>query len=131
VVANLENAQVNFPGMVEPYEVAARSGAPRIGVVGVVGPSVAHGVNDPVVKFMDVQKTLREALPKLREQKCDFLVLLYQGSVEEAKRCANSFPEFQIIQCLTREEEPPSQPEHVGNTLVIGVGHKGRHLEIG
>jgi hypothetical protein len=128
VVANLEKAKDNFPGMVEPYEVAARSGAPRIGAIGVVGPSVAHGVNDPVVKFADVQKTLRDALPKLREHQCEILVLLYQGSVEEAKRCAKSFPEFQIIQCLTREEEPPSQPERVGDTLVIGVGHKGRHL---
>jgi hypothetical protein len=128
LAANLENRNVNFPGMLQPFEAVAKIGVPRVGVVAAVGPTVAQAANDPQVKFSDVQTTLKNAIPALRQQKCELLVLLYQGSVEEAKRCARAFPEFQIIQCLTREEEPPSQPERVGNTMIVEIGHKGRHI---
>ncbi len=33
-----------------------------------------------------------------------------------------------MIQCLTREEEPPGQPQQVGNTIIVEVGHKGRYV---
>jgi hypothetical protein len=128
IAANLADKKDSFAGAVESYEIAGSPGIPRVGVVAAVGPSVARGVNDPMVKFNDVKKTLTELLPQVQKKQCDILVLLYQGSVEQAKQCAQAFPEFHVIQCLTREEEPPAQPERVGNTMIVEVGHKGRHI---
>jgi Cytochrome c554 and c-prime len=133
IAANLANKKDNFPkdnssNMVESYEIAGARGLPKVGVVGAVGPSVAKSVNDPMVKFEDVRKTLEQVIPQLQKNQCELLILLYQGSIEEAKRCAEAFPEFQVIQCLTREEEPPGQPQQVGNTIIVEVGHKGRYV---
>jgi hypothetical protein len=125
IAANLAD---KIAGAVESYEIAGSPGIPRIGVVAAVGPSVAQTVNDPMVKFDDVKKTLTELLPQVQKKQCDLLVLLYQGTIKEAQRCAQAFPQFHVIQCLTAEEEPPAQPERVGNTMIVEVGHKGRHL---
>jgi hypothetical protein len=128
ISANLAQKQNNFAGAVESYEIAGSPGIPRVGVIAAVGPTVAGTVNDPMVKFEDVRKTLAELIPQVQKKQCDLLVLLYQGSVKEAKACAKAFPEFHVIQCLTLEEEPPAQPEQVGNTMIIEVGHKGRYI---
>jgi hypothetical protein len=128
IAANLADKKDSFAGAVESYEIAGSPGIPRIGVVAAVGPTVARAVNDPMVKFADVKKTLTELLPQVQKKQCDLLVLLYQGSIKEAKLCAQAFPEFHVIQCLTAEEEPPAQPEQVGNTMIVEVGHKGRHI---
>jgi hypothetical protein len=128
IAANLAEKQNNFAGAVESYEIAGSPGIPRVGVIAAVGPTVAGAVNDPMVKFDDVKKTLTQLLPQVQKKQCDLLVLLYEGSIEQAKQCAKAFPEFHVIQCLTREEEPPSQPDVVGSTLIVEVGHKGRHI---
>jgi hypothetical protein len=56
------------------------------------------------------------------------LVLLLQGSVAEAKQRAAQFPQFQVILCLSPEDDPPDEPDRVGNTLIVTVGHKGRYV---
>jgi hypothetical protein len=60
----------------------------------------------------------------------DFRVLLYQGPVELAKVIAEAAPEFNIILCLGKEDEPPGKAEVVGNTFVIRVGHKGKNIGV-
>jgi hypothetical protein len=130
VCANLEGRAAKFPMMLEAYEIVARAGMPTVAIVGVVGPSVAKEVLNWDVKFEDVETTLRTLLrdPKFVSSKPEFLVLLYQGTVDEAKVCSQKFPEFQVVQSLTLEEEPPGRPNIVGNNWVIEIGHKGRHV---
>jgi hypothetical protein len=127
LAANLLKKEDNFPGMVASWVVAADRG-PRVGVVGVVGPSVAREVKDDSVKFADVEGTLADVLRQLAAQKPELLVLLFQGSDVEAQACARKFPQFQVILSLTEEEQPPSRPTPVGGTLVVRVGHKGQHV---
>jgi hypothetical protein len=129
--ANLKDKESKFPEMVGSTIVsAAKEGTPKVGFAGVVGPSVAKLSQDPDARFEAEGKVLPGALAELKKQGAQLLVLLYQGSQEEAKACAKQFPQFQIILCLNKEEEPSGRPDQVGNSLVIAVGHKGRYVGV-
>lgn len=136
LAANLLNKNVNFPSanggsMVGSWEIAGgQNGVPKVGVTCIVGPSVAMLVKDPAVQFEATERVLPEVLKGLQGQNPDVLVLLYQGSVKEAKACAERFPQFPIVLCLSPEPEPPEKPEVVNNTLVIRVGEKGRNVGV-
>jgi hypothetical protein len=56
--------------------------------------------------------------------------MLYQGSLREATTCARHIPNFNVIVCLSDEEEPPSIPDKVGNTSIITLGYKGRYVGV-
>lgn len=130
LAANLLKKEENFPTMVRSWEIAARPGAPRVGVVGVVDQSVARQVNDPTIRFADLAATLPVSLKEMEAQKPDLRVLLLQGTVDEAKKCAAQFPQFHVILCLTAEPDPPDQPDRVGKTMIVTVGHKGRYVGV-
>jgi hypothetical protein len=131
VCANLLKKDENFPGMVASWELADRPGAPRTAFVAVVGPSVAKTVkNDPAIAFGPVDQTLKTVLTELEQHQVALRVLLYEGTAKEAMACAKEFPQFQIVVCQTREEEPPAKPDQVGQSLVIQLGHKGRYVGV-
>lgn len=128
VCANLLDREVHFPQMVAFWEVAAREGIPTVGVIGVVAPSVARLVKDPDVKFGPIAEALQRELPKIQAKNPEILVLLCEGSAEEARDYARQFPQFQVVVCLNPETEPPAKPEMVGPTMIVTVGHKGRYV---
>lgn len=118
-----------FPGMLASFEVVARPGLPTVAFVGATGKSVAGIIKkDPDAQFGDADKALHSALADNGVAEAELRVLLFQGDLAEAKAVAQRFPQFQVVQCLTLEEEPPGRPNVVGTTWVIEVGHKGRHL---
>jgi hypothetical protein len=148
LVANLQdgkNPQGQFLGFIQPYYVNKETGVP-IGVVGLVGPSVVKQVKDPIVKFDEIGRNgpagpqLTDFLPGVvREmsQKAatpkdapELLVLLYQGTLEEAKALATHYTKFSVILALSEEDEPREEPLKIGNTLIINVGHKGKKVGV-
>jgi hypothetical protein len=103
----------------------------RVGVLGLVGPSVVQKIKDRDVTFGDNPKILPAALKDWdSDGKPDLRVLLYQGSLEEAKRCAKAYPQLSVILCLTDGDEPPAKPDTVGNTQIISIGHKGKYVGV-
>jgi hypothetical protein len=129
--ANLKDKETKFPEMVGATIVSAdKNGGPKVGFTAVVGSSVAKLSRDPDTRFDPEDKVVPAALAELDKQGADIRVLLYQGSAEEAKACAKQFPQFQIILCLSREEEPSGRPDQVGGTLIVSVGEKGRYVGI-
>jgi hypothetical protein len=107
-----------------------KAGVPKVGLVSVIGESVAKKVQDDDLSFEKVEKVLPGVLRELQQQKPELLVLLYQGSLDEAKTCAGKFPHFHVILCLSTEPDASSVPEQVGNTWIISVGHKGRRIGV-
>jgi cytochrome c554/c'-like protein len=83
---------------------------------------------------------LKKALAEMKEKKPALSVLVYQGDRQGAKKCAekcnelraadNKYAAIRAMLCLEEEETPPGQPEMVGTTMVIGVGHKGRYVGV-
>jgi hypothetical protein len=73
---------------------------------------------------------LPQALQAFDQQKVELRVLLYQGTLDEAKACAVRFPQLNVIVIPTKEEEPSDRPVKVGDTLIVGTGHKGRYVGV-
>lgn len=121
--------------MVEDVEVVAVGGV-TVGVVGAVGPSTAEAAAkiDASFKFPNEADAIRAALAKLaKHPKPPALnVLLYQGTLEEAKAVAKAFPAFRLILCKIEQSLPPMFPsyENDGKTLIVQVGHKGQNVGV-
>ena len=141
LAANLINKNDDFPGdtkdyadhkpsLVGDWQLEAQGGL-KVGIIGLVGPSVARQTHNQSVKFADNNSILPAVLKDLNTNgKPDVRVLLYQGTMDEGKACAQKYPDFQVILCLSEEDEPSAEPKRVGNTFVIGVGHKGKYVGV-
>jgi hypothetical protein len=131
VVTNLVNRQKDFPEMIEAWAVSkAKDNAPVVGFACIVGPALAREVKSSGLNFLPEEQVLPQAIQGLRAEKADLLVLLYQGSLEEAKECARKFPEFQVILHTAAEPEPSAEAIKVGNTMLVNPGHKGRYVGV-
>lgn len=133
LAANLDRSEL--PDMVADSKIVGEGNQPRIWVVSVVGESVIKKKRDPQAKFPASDKpgqgnpaVLKKLLTQPAGEKVDLRLLLYVGSAAEAKKCAQTFPQFDVIVCESDDPEPPEKPEQVGNTLVITTGHKGRNV---
>jgi len=133
LAANLANKDTLFPGEVYTYAVSNPRAGLKVGVIGLVGPTVARQVRDRDVQFTATKTALGEGLKELggdKGGKPNVHVLLYQGSIKEAVACAEAFPQFQVVLCLAEEDEPSFSPKKVGDTLVISVGLKGKYVGV-
>ena len=114
---------------VKPSLLTQPGGSPlKLGVTSLAGPSVQDVIKDPNIKFEANPKVVPGLLRQL--QGADLRVLLYQGTVKEAKALAGAVRDFHVIQCLSPEDEPRSDPEWVGNTMIVATGHKARYVGV-
>jgi hypothetical protein len=144
VAANLldrEKEGDRFHETVASWELGGKGAVPRVGVLGLIGPSVEREGKDPTIKFhRDTPKVLEKGLRELRGRGAELTVLLYQGTLREAASCAGycakrrkadaSFPRLDAILCLTEEDEPPGSAEQAGESVVVRIGHKGRYVGV-
>jgi hypothetical protein len=130
VAANLHEKPPT--GCILPSAISNGSQAgPKVAFVGLIGKSVVPQVKDPSITFDPNNATVLKGLvQKLQVQKPELLVLLFHGTLAEAKACATMFPEFRIIVCSSEDEEPPSTPDQVGDTLIVRLGHKSRYVGV-
>ena len=121
-----------------PWKVV-KEGKLSIGVAGVIGPNLIKEVEKfPNVKFN--ANAGKQVLLDLAKNKPDLVMLLYQGTAEEAKKCAEictklhkddaKYPKVDVMLCLEKEEEPSGNAKKIGDTLIIGIGHKGRYVGV-
>jgi hypothetical protein len=131
LAANLKDPMGNFAlNLVKPSYITDKESPVKIGVVGIVGPSVINQVRDPAAQFEMTKEALPRASKALANSGAEMQVLLYQGTLEEAKALAKAYPQFSMILSLSKEEEPREDPVKEGNTLIINVGHKGRKVGV-
>jgi hypothetical protein len=128
------------PGAARPQvgltEVAMVGQVP-VGVVGVVGPTLAkHAVGkDNSLDFESNKVVLAQALKELDAHKVKpaIRVLIYQGTSAEAAQVAQDWPQFQVVLCQADDPEPPQFPQYVTHkdgtkTMIVQVGHKGQYV---
>ncbi len=132
VAAGVE--EKNPTNCVFPWAVSnMQKAGPRVAFVGLVGPTAQAQVKDPNIVFAaNNAKVLANVLKdkKLLDAKPELFVLLYQGTLDEARSCAKAFPQFRVIVCTSNDEEPPSVPEQVGQTLIVRLGYKSRYVGV-
>ncbi|MCS6865242.1 MAG: multiheme c-type cytochrome [Gemmataceae bacterium] len=137
--------EVAFPGpgqraMVGLVEVAEIGSVP-VGIAGVVGPSVQKAVADmgskTLIGFTPEKDALSEATKifAAHPRKPTLTLLLYQGTLNEARAVAKQWPQFRIIVCLSDDAEPPETPDILTragapDALILRVGHKGRYVGV-
>src|SRR5205814_5162468 len=80
--------------------------------------------------FDRVPEVLKAALKEMQAKKPDLKVLLYQGTLAQAKLCAEDGWGFNVILCLSDTDEPSAQPAWVKDTMIVTVGHKGKHVGV-
>jgi hypothetical protein len=116
----------------------------KVAVVSVVGKDVAAAIMDKNVVFDSVTSTLQGVpndpnkpglLKAIQQSKPDLQVLMYQGPVEDAKKCAQAFPNFNVVLYNSKEDEPPGRPDTVvhknnSTTMLVSVGHKGKNVGV-
>jgi len=102
-----------------------------VGVIGAIGPTVEALIRDPKIKLAPNNKILPQLVADMKtKENPDVRVLLYQGTTKEAMACAERLTDFHVILSLSVEDEPPAIPTMVGDTMVIGVGHKGKYVGV-
>lgn len=123
----------NARPMVEDVELVTDKKV-TVGVTAAVGPTVAAEIRsvDDSYGFADLSTALPAALKTMAGGKVDpeLKVLLFQGTRAEAAQVAKDYPAFRLIVCISESAEslPPLQPDRVGDTQIVTVGHKGMNV---
>jgi hypothetical protein len=126
------NIKVGALGVIGTHDPATVAGLVTRGILPPgIPPSVGDTITDMDKKFQfgPADKAIGAGLAAMAAKKPDFRVLLYQGPVELAKLIPKVNPDFYIILCF-REDEPPATEVVVGNTFIIRLGHKGKHVGV-
>jgi hypothetical protein len=101
-----------------------------VGYVGIVAPSVAEAGKkvDAGLTIDPIEPALANALKQVQEKKPDLLVLVFQGTRDEALPFVSKYPQFRLI--LTRDDadEPSALPQMVADTMLVSIGHKGKNV---
>ncbi len=94
-----------------------------IGITAVLGDAYQKAINNPDIELKPAAKSLQAVVAELK--KCDLRILLANATLDESKKLAKQFPEFEIVVTSDGGDEPPNRPTKIGNTDLIEVGHKG------
>lgn len=106
-------------------------GSIKVSVTSVIGTSfrkevTPDGANTDIT-IDDPETALPAILKDLQAQKPDLLVLLSYGTLAEGKALASKFPQFDVVLSSGGAEEPEfGNPQKIGKTLFVQVGHKGK-----
>lgn len=107
----------------------------KIGITGVLGEESfkAHaGINQGFFSASPPIPALKEVLAKLTEEKCDYLILLANASLEETRKIVQAVPDFQLVITSGGYGEPTYRPEVLpGSTSeIVQAGTKGMYAGI-
>ncbi|HEY7426246.1 MAG TPA: multiheme c-type cytochrome [Gemmataceae bacterium] len=150
LLANLENLG-DYPGFKTLATGTVSGPNLKVGVTSVIGPTVKENIRDPKLKLLvgvpqgtpGMAQVLSEQWKVMQAEKVDLPILLYHGTAtprkgdgqKEALLCAETFPQFPVIVCLSEDDLAPESPDEVttkaGTTsYVVGLGHKGKHIGV-
>jgi hypothetical protein len=141
LAANLSNAAELHPHPTKPNEsmiskaviTDGKNGVPKIGIIAWVGPGVAKAVENAGFpeKFERKDAILKAILQQMDQAKVELKLLLYQGDHASAVQIPKVMPGgFDIILCLSPEEDARGDPEIAGKTMIVQVGHRGRYIGV-
>jgi len=106
----------------------------KVGVTGLVGKSVRHSDHlkgETDVAWVDeTDDVIKKALKEQKNAGVSMRVLIYQGTMDEAKRLIGQFPQFHVVLCLSDGDLAPGIPQQVGDTLIVTVGYKGHSVGV-
>lgn len=96
----------------------------KIAVTSIIGKSRME--KRPDITWLDPAKVLPDVIKKMEAAKPDLMILLSQSKKEESKSIAEKFPFFDILLTAGGVEDPIGEPQFIGKTMMVDVGHKGK-----
>ncbi len=112
-------------------------GERKIGLTAVLGDNEVKALADVVgsdLKLMQVDKALPSAIATLQLAKCDLYILIANTSLDEGRKIASKYPEFDLVISANGAGDPTNAPEKIENnghvTSFIQVGQKGMHVGV-
>lgn len=150
IVGNLIDADKNFPTMTETWKgVTPPKSDITVGITAAVGQAMQDKFKeltreDKKFTFERTPVALDRVLKDMAAKNVHLPVLLYQGPMTrsggkkpytEAMACAEAYPQFPIIVCLSEEDDPPARPIEITTragtkNLVFMLGMKGRFIGV-
>jgi hypothetical protein len=157
LVANLANAEAQYPGQTRPWVEAVEVDADKpglavkTGVTALIGPTVQARIKaaEDLKWAPSTGQALAAVLAEMKGAGVELPVLLYQGLLNgnraagkptEAIACAEYFHkqgvELPVILTLSEEDEPPGTPHFVEDrarglrSAILGLGHKGKYVGV-
>ena len=105
------------------FKVVETNGV-KIAVTSILGKS--RKGQFPDITWQEPAKVLPEVIKEMQATKPDLMLLLSQSSKDESKELAKQFPDFDILLTAGGVEDPLGDPEYIGKTMMVDVGHKGK-----
>ncbi len=131
VSANVAIVDFNS-GFTKRYKIIERGGM-RIGVTTVLGKKyVLNRKNLTDLTLLEPYQAIPQILAKLRDSRCDHLVLLVNGDPDEAKDLARRFTEFDWVLTSQGAEVPPKEPAKIEgtNAHLVEIGEKAEYVVV-
>ncbi|MDR3108823.1 MAG: hypothetical protein LBU65_03930 [Planctomycetaceae bacterium] len=115
------------PVYVAPYRTVSR-GKVKVGITSVICKSLLGNVHNSEIVTGGAVEKLREVLPVLDEEKCNYTVLILRGTAAEAEAIVKQFPKrFTFVLMSDSPAEPPREVRRFSDgTYRIEVGEKGK-----
>jgi hypothetical protein len=125
------NAAVLDRAMTPAYHIV-KAGGKTIGVTAVLGKSLQDRIISGEIVMTTPEAGLDAVMPKLREARCDLLVLLAHASIAESEELGRKYPDFHVVVTAGGTGDPAWQPEPVSDTksLIVQVGTKGMFVGV-
>lgn len=126
------NVSILLPDTPDRFKIV-KVGNRKIGITGVLGDeSVPKGFVQGDITITPAIDSLKQVVPKLLEEKCDYYVLIAHTSLQETTRIAQAVPEFDLVVTAGGYGEPHYKPEPIEGTKssMIQVGVKGMYAGI-
>ncbi|QDT39181.1 multiheme c-type cytochrome [Stratiformator vulcanicus] len=108
------------------------AGPVRFGVAQILGDSIRDSIvpGGSTADFSTTAPTdvLPDVIESLEAAEVDVMVLLSYATPSESTELAAAYPQFDIVVTARGPEDPPEKAEQIGDTLLLRVGQKGKHI---
>lgn len=123
------NVELLVPDLV-PLVQRIEAGGMTVGVTTALDPSIIESALDDAILIGEQNKHLAIAVEQLKEQGCDFTVLLLQGDADSAKQVAREVPGFDLVVAAHTYGEPTYQAAEIDgtDTRLVVTGDKGMYV---
>lgn len=109
----------------------------KVGVTSIVGSKhwakvfgTDQTIDQTLFGYVDAAEALDRVLPLMQAEQPDVLVLLSHADVEQSRELAERFGDFDVVVTAGGPEDGREKAEQVNDTLLLQVGHKGKHAGI-
>jgi len=116
---------------IQPFRIIEVNGY-KIGVTAIFGSEYQQLVPNSDIKFSDPQDALPQVIQEMQKENCDLLVLLSHAPLEESRKLAQKFPDFDVVVTAGGADEPPLKLEVIEGTKTkfIELGHKAMYAGV-